>query len=322
MASSVDLGFCFHREFDPSLVVPHATTAEQLGFDEFWLIEDCFYTAGVTLAAAALTATERIGVGLGIMPAVARNAAITAMEVATLAGLAPGRFHAGIGHGVQSWMAQMDARVDSPLTVLSETLDAVRSLLAGDEVTVEGRYVSLDHVKLALPPDPVPRVSAGVRGPKSLALSGQHADGTILADFCSPDYVRWARGQVGDDDHRITVFATCGIGLDDDGAAEARAGAAHHLADVAADAPISLRMAPGFDDLAAQAETDGWLAVAQAMPADQWRQLGAIGTVDDAAAYIESVCEAGADAVALFPSPFTPLEDAAMLAEHLLPRFA
>ena len=58
------------------------------------------------------------------------------------------------------------------------------------------------------------------------------------------------------------------------------------------------------------------------MPVEQWRQLGAVGTVDDAAAYIEAVCEAGADAVALFPSPMSPLEDAAMLAEHLLPRFA
>ena len=55
----------------------------------------------------ALAVTERLAVGIGILPAVARNPAITAMELATLAGLAPGRVVAGIGHGVQEWMAQV-----------------------------------------------------------------------------------------------------------------------------------------------------------------------------------------------------------------------
>ena len=86
------------REFAPAL--------EAGGVDQMWFIEDCFYTAGISLAATALALTERLQVGIGILPAVARNPAVTAMEIATLAELAPGRLLAGIGHGVQEWMEQ------------------------------------------------------------------------------------------------------------------------------------------------------------------------------------------------------------------------
>lgn len=306
------LGLCFHREAPAADVVEQARQAERLGYDEFWVIEDCFFTAGVPLAAAALVATERLTVGLGIMPAVARTAAMTAMEIATLADLAPGRFHAGIGHGVQEWMAQMGVRPESPLGALEEVLTAVRGLLAGDELTTEGRYVTLDRVALESPPEPRPLVSAGVRGPKSLALSGRCADGTILADFVSPDYVRLARSAIDGgagraDGHRVTVFASMAVTPDGD---EARAALAPFLAEVCASAPASLRYTPFFAELEERAERDGWLAAVEHLSPERWRTLGAIGTPDDAVDYCRQVHRAGADTIAVFPDPADPLGDA------------
>jgi len=49
-----------------------------------------------------------------------RNVALTAMEIATLARLFPGRLTAGIGHGVQDWMGQAGAKVESPMTLARE----------------------------------------------------------------------------------------------------------------------------------------------------------------------------------------------------------
>ena len=83
---TLDIGTCFHRELDPAMVIDQAQASEEAGYDEFWLIEDCFFTAGVSLAAAALATTSSIGVGIGIMPTVARNPAVTAMEIAPSAG--------------------------------------------------------------------------------------------------------------------------------------------------------------------------------------------------------------------------------------------
>ena len=188
---------CFDRTFPPSFVTEVARRLDEGGADQLWIIEDCFYTAGVSLAATALATTERLTVGIGILPAVARNPAITAMEIATLCELAPGRFLPGIGHGVQSWMEQMGALTPSPLTTLEETIVAVRRLLAGENVTMHGRHVDLDDVRLDRPPSIVPPVLAGVRGPKSLQMAGRVAGGIVLAEPASPSYVTWALDQAG-----------------------------------------------------------------------------------------------------------------------------
>ncbi|MGH1490357.1 MAG: LLM class flavin-dependent oxidoreductase [Acidimicrobiales bacterium] len=314
---TLDIGSCFHREQDSASVMDQARAVEDAGYDEFWVIEDCFYTAGPTLAAASLAATESIAVGIGIMPTVARNPAVTAMEIATLGCLAPGRFHAGIGHGVQSWMAQMHEQRNSPLTMLSETLTAVRRLLAGERVTIDGTYVSLDDVELDATPDPVPLVSAGVRGPKSLRIAGQCADGTIMADFVSPTYLRWANQQIAAEaDHRITVFAT--MAIDADGAAMRQA-MTPVLAQVCAEEHISLTMAPFYEELAEKAAKSSWETAVGAMPAEWWNQIAAVGTPDDAAQYLAGLEAAGAHAVAFFPNPAEPIADLRRSIEYLRP---
>ena len=252
------------------------------------------------------------------MSVAARNAAITAMEIATLAELSPGRFHAGLGHGMQQWMAQMNAQVDSPLTLFEETLEAVQKLLVGEQVTTQGRYVTLDAVALDQPPAIKPLVSAGVRGPKSLAAAGRVADGTIMADFACAEYIRWAREQIDATDHRITVFAALGAAPEAE-ANEARQALSFHLAEVAADAPISLRMAPFWGELEQMAQRSNWLDAVQAMPVEWWQMIAPVGTIDQAIAYVQSIVEAGADAVAFFPSPFEPIDEGKFASVELLP---
>ena len=153
---SLDLGIVIRPELDPEGLAGHARAAEAAGFAELWLWEDCFLAGGIAAAATALAATERIAVGLGIMPAPVRNAAFAAMEIAALARLHPGRFHAGLGHGVGEWMHQVGAKPASQLAQLEEMVAAVRALLAGETVTTEGRYVRLRGVALGHPPAAAP----------------------------------------------------------------------------------------------------------------------------------------------------------------------
>jgi 5,10-methylenetetrahydromethanopterin reductase len=291
---------CFDRTFPAASVTEFARRLEDGGADELWVIEDCFYTAGVSLAAAALTATERLRVGIGILPAVARNPAITAMEIATLCGLAPGRLLPGIGHGVQDWMAQMGARTPSPLTTLREVLEAVRRLLRGERVTMHGRYVTLDDVQLDQPPAQVPPLFAGVRGPKSVAMAGRSADGLVLADAVSPAYVRWALEQAGSPDgFRVAVLATLCVAAD---RAVAYRTAAPWLSEQLAEPHVSLRQVPFFDELVALHDRSGVDGLVT-MPPDWWAELGPIGTIDDAAGHIDALEAAGVTSIALFPAP-------------------
>lgn len=66
-----------------------AEAADQAGIDELWLWEDCFLDSAVPAATAALAWTERLTVGVGLLPVPLRNAAAATMEIATLARLFP-----------------------------------------------------------------------------------------------------------------------------------------------------------------------------------------------------------------------------------------
>jgi alkanesulfonate monooxygenase SsuD/methylene tetrahydromethanopterin reductase-like flavin-dependent oxidoreductase (luciferase family) len=164
----------------PEALLGAAHAAERAGLTELWLWEDCFRESAFASLSAALAVTSQLRVGIGIAPMPLRNVASTAMEIATLARMFPGRLLPGVGHGVQSWMSQVGAKVASPLTLMREYVPALRSLLAGESVTVKGRYVSLDAVRLDWPPTELPHVYAAAEGPKTLRMAGAVADGVVL----------------------------------------------------------------------------------------------------------------------------------------------
>src|SRR6185312_13185021 len=186
------LGVVFPPDLPPERLRSVAQAADGAGVEQLWVWEDCFKEAGISAAAIALAWTERITVGLGLMPAPLRNVALTAMEIATLDRLFPGRFVAGVGHGVQSWMGQVGARAESPMTLLREYAEALRRLLNGERVSVKGRYITLDDVALDWPPLTPPALLLGGSGPKSLQLAGELGDGTLLEAALTDDQVRAA----------------------------------------------------------------------------------------------------------------------------------
>jgi alkanesulfonate monooxygenase SsuD/methylene tetrahydromethanopterin reductase-like flavin-dependent oxidoreductase (luciferase family) len=118
-----------------------ARRLEELGIDELWVAEDCFMAGGISAAATALAVTERLQVGVGLLPVSVRNAAFAAMELATLAEIYPGRFRAAFGHGVEAWMRQVGARPANRIVALEEVVGSVRALLRGERVTRHGRSV-------------------------------------------------------------------------------------------------------------------------------------------------------------------------------------
>lgn len=269
------LGAVFLPHLPPERLRDLARAADRAGLEELWLWEDCFLESGIATAAAALAWTDRLRVGIGLLPVPLRNVALTAMEVATLHRLFPDRITVGVGHGVQSWMAQVGAGVESPMTLLREYLTALRALLRGERVTVSGRYVKLDKVALDWPPATAPAVFAGGTGPRTLRLCGEVADGTIISGGTPPDGVR----------------AVCRL------LAEGRATGgrtdAHHVV-------VYLHAASGPDGaerLAAERQRWGYDADTE------------IGVAGDAAAVAEAVrrwADAGADTVILQPTPDDP----------------
>lgn len=191
-------GVMFRREWPAQELMGYARRVEEGGLDELWVVEDLGFHGGFTQATAALAATSQITVGIGIAPAVVRNVAYTAMEIATLAQMFPGRFHMGFGHGVDFWIEQVGAVPSSWLAALGEVVLATTGLLEGDTVTMDGRHVHLSGVRLEHSAQVMPPISLGVRGPRSMALAAEVADGVIFAEWSGPRYLRQVRAQIGE----------------------------------------------------------------------------------------------------------------------------
>lgn len=303
---ALQLGLCFPRELPASFVREVAQRLEADGLDQLWVIEDCFFTTAPSLAATAFAVTDRLDVGIGILPAVARNAAITAMELATLAQLAPGRLLAGIGHGVQEWMEQIGARPSSPVTALDEVVTTVKQLLHGATVTIDGHYVQLQDVVLDPPPDIAPPVLTGVRGPRSLELTGRIADGLVLADCAGPTHTRASIARTGRSDD--PTFRTCvftALCLTEDRAEAHRLMAPFVESQLAAAWP-GIDDHPHIDEIRERHAGGGVDAIAT-MPGAWWIELGAIGDLDDVVAHAEAMHAAGATELAFFPGPTVEL---------------
>ncbi|MFF7606738.1 LLM class flavin-dependent oxidoreductase [Streptomyces parvulus] len=269
------LGAVFRPQLAPERLRSVARAADEAGLEELWLWEDCFREGGISTVAAALAWTERIRVGVGLLPVPLRNVAITAMEAAGLHRMFPGRPVLGVGHGVQDWMGQVGARAESPVTLLREYVLALRALLDGQRVTTDGRYVRLDDVALDWPPAGPVEVFAGATGPRSLRLTGEVADGTVLTASTPPDGVRRARQLI------------------DEGRAAAGRTGAHTVV-----AYLLTATGPGADerlraDLVAEGDAD--------VPG-----LGVAGDAEAVAEAVRRLAEAGADTVILQPTADEP----------------
>jgi len=317
----VHVGVCFRREYSPEKALQFAIESEALGFEEVWVVEDCFYASGVAAAAATLASTKKMRVGLGIMPAVARNPVFSAMEIATIGCMYPGRFIAGVGHGVEGWMRQIGAYPRSQLTALREAVEIMRGLIHGERVNYAGKQFTLDDGVLAYPPAVVPPIYLGVRGPKSLALSGEIADGTILAEYASPAYTAWAREQIEKGNqqrrkHGVTVFVYAH-------ACDTHEEGRELFRPLVAKAILSGRKDIYFttiadeDELRTLRKIDNPEEVAKRIP-DAWiDQMGIFGQPQDWKRSLEAFGQAGADTVLLVTLPEQGMKQVTRFAHYL-----
>lgn len=303
-------GVMLPRDLPATRVLEYARTAESLGFDELWVVEDLGFRGGFAQAAAVLGATERIRVGIGILPAAVRNVAYAAMEVATLEQLFPGRTDVGVGHGMPGWMKQAGAWPQRPLAFLTEYVTTLRTLVGGGEAA--GLELDPSAVPAAVPP-----LLLGVRGPKSLAASGRVADGTVLAEPVTPEYVTAALAAVAPQGAHSVVAYNVGA-VDDDAQAAVdlvrpalawigEPDWAPHLA--------PLDIAEEFAALRARSATrEDFVA---ALPPEWVRRLALAGTPDDVRARIDALGAAGVTSNVVIPAGPDPLAALAALARVL-----
>ncbi len=316
------LGVIFHPRFPSETLTAFARKAESAGFDELWLWDDCFLPGAFTSAAIALSATQRLKVGIGLLPAPVYNPLFAAMEITTLARAFPGRILPGFGHGLGSWMVQIGAAPQSSLATLGKTVGVVRQLLSGELVDTSGDGVNLAQVQMQMTPDVVPPLYVGAMREKTFQLAGRVGDGTILPAVSSPAYARQAlahiragMAQSGRSQHRLVVYLDAKVSPDGQ---TARSVMRRHLAEILPHAAVQLQ-AEGIAAEAARLVEGRTLEEAAARLPDAWLDaLSAAGTPQQAADSILRLGAAGADSVVLQPLEGDPdcLDE---YCRHLLP---
>jgi len=181
-------------------------------------------------------------------------------------------------------------------------VSAVRALLAGENVNVDGSFVHLHDVELRHLPDPAPAILIGTTGPRALAAAGRSADGFLLAEGSGPPAVRWARSQAGSGE--TVVYAWLSIDDDRDAAAEAlRPGV---------ESWRRMDLYPRLFELAGI--DDGPL------DADRLRGLAVAGDAEDCARAVGALWDAGADSVVVVPRHENRVEQMARFVGDVLPR--
>jgi alkanesulfonate monooxygenase SsuD/methylene tetrahydromethanopterin reductase-like flavin-dependent oxidoreductase (luciferase family) len=303
--SKPSLGVIFHPTFPPETLIDYARRAEAAGFDELWLWEDSFFAGALTSAAVALAGTEHIKVGIGIMPATVRNPLFVAMEITTLVRLYPGRFLPGFGHGVDVWMKQIGAAPKSTMKALEETVNAVRALLRGENVTMHGDHVHLENVKMKLTAPEVPPLYIGAMREKSLRMAGRSGDGTIVTEMSSPAYVRFAKEQIAAGmaegkrpENKLVVFTLAKVGPD---STAARQKVRSVMPERLFWANILLEPLGIAQEAMTLYREHGASGAAERMPEGWLDELSISGTPEQGAATYQRLAEAGADSIVLQP---------------------
>jgi len=148
----------------------HVRRAEAAGYTDIWSGETNG-PDGFTPLALCSEWTESVRLGTGVVAVPLRGRALLAQQAAALADASGGRFALGIGASsdriVEGWNRLPFGR---PLSRISETVDFLRPVLAGERV---------DGFKLeAAPGHEVPIVLAALRG-KMLRLAVEKADGAF-----------------------------------------------------------------------------------------------------------------------------------------------
>ncbi|GAA3411559.1 LLM class flavin-dependent oxidoreductase [Streptosporangium vulgare] len=199
-----------------------AAHAERLGFDNVWLPDSQLLWRDVFTALTAVALrTERVGLGTAVTNLVTRHPAVVASAARSIAELAPGRFHLGVGVGNSS-VGPVGLR-SSTRAELTERLTQVRALLRGEEWDYGSTRSRLRD------PGPAVPIHLAASGPKNLRYAGEAADGVILLSGIAPanladslDRVREGARSAGRDPADIQVTASAYCHVTDDVERDAR----------------------------------------------------------------------------------------------------
>jgi probable F420-dependent oxidoreductase len=164
-----------------------ARAAEAAGFHSIWLGDHLLYRGdgrpergpweAWTLLSALAAATERVRLGPLVACAGFHPPGLIAKMAATIDEVSGGRFVLGLGAGWnEAEFAAFGIPFDRRVSRFEEAFAIVRGLLAGERVTLAGRFWQADDAVLLPPPARRVPLMVGSNGPRVLGITLPHVD--------------------------------------------------------------------------------------------------------------------------------------------------
>jgi 5,10-methylenetetrahydromethanopterin reductase len=177
------------RTTRPGDVIAQAQDAEAVGFDGVWISERLDLKEIGVLVGAAIAATSRVRVGVGVTHLGTRNVMTLSALAATAQTMSTGRFSLGLGRG----MPGVEHRLGIPRSTLAglETYpQLLRQLWRGERVTHHGDLGDIERARFTdAPSQPCVPLYLATIGDQGFAAAARAFDGVILHPLLTPEAV-------------------------------------------------------------------------------------------------------------------------------------
>jgi probable F420-dependent oxidoreductase len=164
-----------------------ARTAEDCGFDSLWVGDHLLYRGGgrvergpwdcwTTLAALAAL-TERVVLGPLVACTAFHPPGILARQAASVDELSGGRVVVALGAGWnETEFRAFGLPFDHHVSRFEEAFTIIRRLLAGEHVSFDGRFQTVEDAVLLPAPARRPKLMIGANAPRMLSIALPHVD--------------------------------------------------------------------------------------------------------------------------------------------------
>ncbi len=320
------VGIGLAGSFAPAEYVTIASTAEEAGFDAITVFGDLMFQPPALVLSTMAAATDRIRLGVAAYSPWTHHPVEIAGQVAYLDLASQGRAFYGLVRG--AWLDQLGIDQTRSIAAITDTVEIVTRLLAGDTDGYDGPVYSLgEGLRLEYEPHraTVPLL-IGTWSPRLATYAAGRADEIQAGGSANPEMVGRLRALLdqGNTGRKVGICLNAVAVVDDDVKAAARAvrAASAPYFDVVASLDSTVEVDPallqGVKNRLAAGDPEG---AGQLIPDDLLRRFAFWGTADDVANHAMEILEAGALRVE-FDTPFglTSAGGLQKLANEVLPR--
>ena len=283
--------------------------AEGQGFTDAWLADGAAPDA-LTLAAILGDHSKSIRIGTAVTPVYTRAPTVLAATLFTVAQQLPDRFVFGMGSSSRNMITDWNGiPLDKPKTRVVETVQLLKSMLAGEKSDFQGDTVRSKGYRQPPLPSPPPIYMAALR-PAMIEAAAEHADGVIfnlwpdgaLSKMIEHVDIGARAGAKAERPEVVNRFMVC---VTDDKPAARNAFRAAFAPYYATPQYNAFLAWAGYEDAAAQIR-EGWAAkdrdmTSGALTDDLVDAIGIIGSADECREKIRWALDTGIDTAIIAP---------------------